>query len=212
MRKSGDTQKAVYNYIKEFIALNSYPPTVREIGAALGLKSTSTVHMHISKLAEKGLIICNPSKQRSITLPESSRKHTVSSSAQMQTVPLVGNVAAGTPILAIENVHDYYSIPKHLLRGADNTEVFMLKIQGESMIEAGINDGDIIIVHRGMAVDNGEIGVVRVSGESVTLKRVFFEKNNKIRLQPENSSMQPIIVKANDTEIVGKLIGLYRQY
>lgn len=212
MRKSGDTQKAVYNYIKEFIALNSYPPTVREIGAALGLKSTSTVHMHISKLAEKGLIICNPSKQRSITLPESSRKHTVSSSAQMQTVPLVGNVAAGTPILAIENVHDYYSIPKHLLRGADNTEVFMLKIQGESMIEAGINDGDIIIVHRGMAVDNGEIGVVRVSGESVTLKRVFFEKNNKIRLQPENSSMQPIIVKSSDTEIVGKLIGLYRQY
>ncbi len=212
MRKSGETQKAVYNYIKEFIALNSYPPTVREIGAALGLKSTSTVHMHISKLAEKGLIVCNPSKQRSITIPESSRKHTISSSAQMQTVPLVGNVAAGTPILAIENVHDYYSIPKHLLRGADNTEVFMLKIQGESMIEAGINDGDIIIVHRGMAVENGEIGVVRVSGEAVTLKRIFFEKNNKIRLQPENSSMQPIMVKASDTEIVGKLIGLYRQY
>ena len=136
MRKSGETQKAVYNYIKEFIAINSYPPTVREIGAALGLRSTSTVHMHI----------------------------------------------------------------------------FMLRVQGQSMIEAGINDGDIIIIHRGMSVESGEIGVVRVSGESATLKRVFYENGSKIRLQPENSSMQPIIVDINDVEIVGKLIGLYREY
>lgn len=211
MRKSGETQKAVYNYIKEFIAVNSYPPTVREIGAALGLKSTSTVHMHITNLAEKGLIICNPSKQRSITLPEGviNRPH----NAHMQSVPLIGSVAAGMPILAVENVQEYYSMPKHLLKGADETEVFMLKVQGESMIEVGINDGDAIIVHRGIAVEHGEIGVVRVYGETATLKRVFYEKdNNKIRLQPENSSMQPIMVNASNVEIVGKLIGLYREY
>ena len=210
MRKSGETQKAVYNYIKEFIAVNSYPPTVREIGAALGLKSTSTVHMHITNLAEKGLIICNPSKQRSITLPEGAINRP--QNAHMQSVPLIGSVAAGMPILAVENVQEYYSMPKHLLKGADETEVFMLKVRGESMIEVGINDGDAIIVHRGIAVEHGEIGVVRVCGETATLKRVFYEKNDKIRLQPENSSMQPIMVNASDVEIVGKLIGLYREY
>ena len=210
MRKSGETQKAVYNYIKEFIAINSYPPTVREIGAALGLRSTSTVHMHISNLAEKGLIICNPSKQRSITLPEGTNDRAVNT--HMQSVPLVGNVAAGIPILAVENIQEYYVMPKHLLKGANDTEVFMLRVQGQSMIEAGINDGDIIIIQRGMSVESGEIGVVRVSGESATLKRVFYENGNKIRLQPENSSMQPIIVDINDVEIVGKLIGLYREY
>ena len=210
MRKSGETQKAVYNYIKEFIAINSYPPTVREIGTALGLRSTSTVHMHISNLAEKGLIICNPSKQRSITLPEGTNDRAVNT--HMQSVPLVGNVAAGIPILAVDNIQEYYVMPKHLLNGANDTEVFMLRVQGQSMIEAGINDGDIIIIHRGMSVESGEIGVVRVSGESATLKRVFYENGNKIRLQPENSSMQPIIVDINDVEIVGKLIGLYREY
>lgn len=208
MRKSGETQKAVYNYIKEFIAANSYPPTVREIGAALGLKSTSTVHMHISNLADKGLIICNPSKQRSITLPEAAANR----SAVTRSVPLVGNVAAGVPILAVENVQEYYAVPKSLLRGADDSEVFMLKIQGQSMIDIGINDGDIIIVNRGISVNSGEIGVVRVAGEAATLKRVFFEKDNKIRLQPENSSMQPMIIEMSDAEIIGKLIGLYREY
>ena len=111
-----------------------------------------------------------------------------------------------------ENIQEYYVMPKHLLKGANDTEVFMLRVQGQSMIEAGINDGDIIIIHRGMSVESGEIGVVRVSGESATLKRVFYENGNKIRLQPENSSMQPIIVDINDVEIVGKLIGLYREY
>lgn len=210
MRKSGETQKAVYNYIKEFISVNSYPPTVREIGAALGLKSTSTVHMHLSNLAEKGLIICNPSKQRTITLPENAFKHTADT--DMQSVPLVGYVAAGMPILAVESIQDYYLMPKHLLKGAEENEVFMLTVHGQSMIEAGINDGDTIVVHRGMAVESGEIGVVRVSGEDATLKRVFYEKNDKIRLQPENSGMQPIIVNIKDVEVIGKLIGLYRQY
>ena len=130
----------------------------------------------------------------------------------MQSVPLVGNVAAGIPILAVDNIQEYYVMPKRLLKGANDTEVFMLRVQGQSMIEAGINDGDIIIIHRGMSVESGEIGVVRVSGESATLKRVFYENGNKIRLQPENSSMQPIIVDINDVEIVGKLIGLYREY
>ena len=130
----------------------------------------------------------------------------------MQSVPLVGCVAAGMPILAVESIQDYYLMPKHLLKGAEENEVFMLTVHGQSMIEAGINDGDTIVVHRGMAVESGEIGVVRVSGEDATLKRVFYEKNDKIRLQPENSGMQPIIVNTKDVEIIGKLIGLYRQY
>ena len=209
MRKSGETQNAVYEFIKRFIAENAYPPTVREIGAALGLRSTSTVHMHITKLAEKGLIVLNPSKQRSITLPGTG---TQVKNTHVQSVPLVGNVAAGTPILADDNVQEYYSMPKSLLKGGDATEVFMLKINGESMIEAGINNGDTIIVHKGISVEAGDIAVVRVFGESATLKRIYFEKGNKVRLQPENSSMQPIIVDINDVEIVGKLIGLYREY
>lgn len=209
MRKSGETQNAVYEFIKRFIAENAYPPTVREIGAALGLRSTSTVHMHITKLAEKGLIVLNPSKQRSITLPGTG---TQVKKTHVQSVPLVGNVAAGTPILADDNVQEYYNMPKCLLKGGDATEVFMLKINGESMIEAGINNGDTIIVHKGISVEAGDIAVVRVFGESATLKRIYFEKGNKVRLQPENSSMQPIILDKSDVEIVGKLIGLYREY
>ena len=209
MRKSGETQNAVYEFIKRFIAENAYPPTVREIGAALGLRSTSTVHMHITKLAEKGLIVLNPSKQRSITLPGTG---TQVKKTHVQSVPLVGNVAAGTPILADDNVQEYYSMPKSLLKGGDATEIFMLKINGESMIEAGINTGDTIIVHTGISVEAGDIAVVRVFGESATLKRIYFEKGNKVRLQPENSSMQPIILDKSDVEIVGKLIGLYREY
>ena len=128
----------------------------------------------------------------------------------MKKIPILGRVAAGIPILAIENYDGYVDFPASMARGKSN--LFALRVIGESMIEAGINDGDIIIIHRGMSVESGEIGVVRVSGESATLKRVFYENGNKIRLQPENSSMQPIILDKSDVEIVGKLIGLYREY
>lgn len=210
MRKSGETRNKVYAFIAHYIEANSIPPTVREICAALDIRSTSTVHMHITKLANDGLISINPSKQRSITLP---KKDTADkSNTEMRTVPLLGNVAAGLPILAVENIREYYSVPQKLLRGAGSDEVFMLEVHGQSMINVGINDGDTIVVHNGIAVEQGDIAVVRVEGESATLKRIFYEKDNKIRLQPENSTMQPLIYNRADVEIIGRLIGLYRKY
>ncbi len=208
MRKSGKTQAAVYEFIKLFIEENAYPPTVREIGAAVGLKSTSTVHAHLNNLAEKGMIAWNRSKQRSITLTERKK----APARRLRSVPLVGSVAAGQPILAEDNIQDYCPLPASMLRGAGENEVFMLRVQGVSMIEAGINDGDLIVVHRGMAAGNGDIVVARVARETATVKRFFIEKDNMIRLQPENHEMQPIFVEAEEVEIIGKLIGLYRQY
>lgn len=208
MPKLGETQSAVYTFICECIKTNGLPPTVREIGAAIGLKSTSTVHMHLQNLAAKGLIILNPSKQRSITLPQHAKKESVS----LRSVPLVGNVAAGIPILAEENIEDHIPLPDSFLRGKGQNEVFALNVRGESMIEVGIFDGDMIIVDKGLDIRQGDVVVARVSGETATVKRLFFEKGEKIRLQPENHSMEPIIVDAKDVAVDGKVIGLIRKY
>lgn len=204
MQKLGKTQRAVYEYICNYIKENGIPPTVREIGAAVGLKSTSTVHMHLQNLAAKGLIVLNPSKQRSITLPKGA--------AQNMGVPLVGNVAAGQPILAEENIQDYIGIPDSFLRGRSAGEVFALSVRGESMIEIGIHDGDTIIVDKGAQAVEGDIVVARVCGETATVKRLYFEREQKIRLQPENRNMEPIWVDAADVAIDGKVIGLIRRY
>ncbi len=208
MPKLGETQSAVYAFICECIKVNGIPPTVREIGAAIGLKSTSTVHMHLQNLAAKGLINLNPSKQRSITLPQREEPVFFNTRA----VPLVGNVAAGLPILAEENIEDHIALPDSFLRGKGHNEVFALNVQGESMIEIGIFDGDMIIVDKGLDVRQGDVVVARVSGETATVKRLFFEKGQKIRLQPENHSMEPIIVDAKDVAIDGKVVGLIRKY
>ncbi len=209
MPKLGKTQKAVYEFICIYIEENFIPPTVREIGAAVGLKSTSTVHMHLQNLAAKGLIILTPSKQRSITLPKSAAP--VSAMSGMS-IPLVGSVAAGQPILAEENIQDYLSVPESFLRGRRPGEVFALNVQGESMIEIGIRDGDTLIVDKETEVFEGDIIIARVSGETATVKRLYFEKEEKIRLQPENQSMEPIIVDASDVAIDGKVVGLIRKY
>ncbi len=209
MPKFGKTQKAVYEFICIYIEENFIPPTVREIGAAVGLKSTSTVHMHLQNLAAKGLIILTPSKQRSITLPKSAAP--VSAMSGMS-IPLVGSVAAGQPILAEENIQDYLSVPESFLRGRRPGEVFALNVQGESMIEIGIRDGDTLIVDKETEVFEGDIIIARVSGETATVKRLYFEKEEKIRLQPENQSMEPIIVDASDVAIDGKVVGLIRKY
>ncbi|MBS5879503.1 MAG: transcriptional repressor LexA [Clostridium sp.] len=209
MPKLGKTQKAVYEFICIYIEENFIPPTVREIGAAVGLKSTSTVHMHLQNLAAKGLIILTPSKQRSITLPKSAAP--VSAMSGMS-IPLVGSVAAGQPILAEENIQDYFSVPESFLRGRRPGEVFALNVQGESMIEIGIRDGDTLIVDKETEVFEGDIIIARVSGETATVKRLYFEKEEKIRLQPENQSMEPIIVDASDVAIDGKVVGLIRKY
>ena len=158
MPKLGKTQKAVYEFICIYIEENFIPPTVREIGAAVGLKSTSTVHMHLQNLAAKGLIILTPSKQRSITLPKSAAP--VSAMSGMS-IPLVGSVAAGQPILAEENIQDYLSVPESFLRGRRPGEVFALNVQGESMIEIGIRDGDTLIVDKETEVFEGDDAVAQ---------------------------------------------------
>lgn len=177
MPKLGKTQKAVYEFICIYIEENFIPPTVREIGAAVGLKSTSTVHMHLQNLAAKGLIILTPSKQRSITLPKSVAP--ASAMSPGMNIPLVGSVAAGQPILAEENIQDYLSVPESFLRGRRPGEVFALNVQGESMIEIGIRDGDTLIVDKETEVFEGDIIIARVSGETATVKRLYFEKGEK---------------------------------
>lgn len=210
MKRLGKSQQAVYDYIRKYIQENTIPPTVREICAAVGLKSTSTVHMHLKNLAEMGLIKQHPSMQRSITL--CGEVPTPSNNAPLyRDLPLVGSVAAGQPILAVENIQEYISLPVSLLHGAEQDEAFMLRISGESMIGAGIQNGDMIVVHSGLKAENGDIVVARVCEDSVTVKRIFFEKD-KIRLQPENPSMEPIYATYDDVAVVGKVVSLFRRY
>jgi len=206
MRKKAEgltrTQQRILEYLKDYINENSFPPTVREICSGLNIKSTSTVHTNLKKLSESGQIKYTPSTRRSITLCTQSGEGTVP-------VPLVGDVAAGQPITAIENIVDVYNLPKSMLRGAKENDVFMLTVRGDSMIDIGILDGDMIIVNNSLSVHNGDVAVVRVNGDTATCKR-FFREKDKIRLQPENSSMQPIIAGLDEVEIIGKVVGLYR--
>ncbi len=205
MKSLGKTQQAVYDYICEFIQDHAFPPTVREIGAAVGLKSTSSVHSHLKGLSDKGYIKLNPSMQRSIALTQTAIPYDV------QPVPLVGTVAAGQPIFAEDNIQEYLPLPASLLHGAEQDGVFLLGVEGESMIDAGMFSGDMILVHSGISVNNGDIVVARIGGDTATVKRVYFEKPN-IRLQPENTNMEPIYAPYADVAIVGKVIGLIRRY
>lgn len=209
MKKLGKSQQAVYDFIRQYIKENSIPPTVREICAAVGLKSTSTVHMHLKNLAQMGLIRQNPSMQRSITLCEPLEQR--GATPACRELPLVGAVAAGTPILAVENIQEMIPLPSALLHGAKADEAFVLRIRGDSMIDAGIHNGDLIIVHSGLKAENGDIVVARVGEDTATVKRVFFEQD-RIRLQPENASMEPIYANYADVVIAGKVISLLRRY
>jgi repressor LexA len=204
MKGLGKTQQAVYDYIRSFIEERSFPPTVREIGAAVGLKSTSSVHSHLKGLSDKGYIRLNPSMQRSITLTQTNV-------SQAQAIPLVGTVAAGQPIFAEDNIQEYFPLPSSLLHGAQTDEAFLLRVSGESMIDIGMFDGDMIVVHSGISAGNSDIVVARIGGDTATVKRVFYEKD-RVRLQPENTSMSPIYARYDELEIVGKVIGLIRQY
>ena len=208
MSKFGTTQAAVYRYIEQYVAENGIPPTIREICAALELKSTSTVHIHLKNLVEKGLIDQSPKKRRSITVAN----ETLARKNSARLVPVVGRVAAGVPILAEQNIQEYFLLSPALLRGAQENEAFMLRVRGESMIEAGIHDGDHILVHNGLSVKNGDIVVAMVRSEEATVKRFYKNQDGTVRLQPENSAMPPIVVDQSEVEIIGKLIGLYRKY
>lgn len=190
-------------YIKSEIQRQGYPPAVREICKGVNLKSTSTVHGHLEKLESKGYIRKDPTKPRAIEILDKEddflliKKKTVD-------IPIVGKVTAGSPILAVENIEDTYPVPVELVEGHD---VFLLKVQGESMIDAGILDGDLVLVKEQKSANNGEI-VVALLEDEATIKR-FYKEKSRIRLQPENQFMSPIY--ADEVSILGKAIGLFRR-
>jgi repressor LexA len=196
-----DKQSEIYNFIKDQIQLKGYPPAVREICLAVGLKSTSTVHGHLERLEKKGYIRRDPTKPRAIELIKDSvtRKELID-------IPIIGKITAGQPILAVENVEDTFTLPLNFTK--TKNELFMLRVSGSSMIEAGILDGDLAIIEKVNTCKNGEIVVALIENEA-TIKRFFKEKGH-IRLQPENSTMSPIIVE--DCSILGILVGIYRNY
>jgi repressor LexA len=194
-------QVEIYEFIKSQIKEKGYPPSVREICAAVGLKSTSTVHGHLERLEKKGLIKRDPTKPRTIEVVENSLNR-----KEMINVPILGTITAGLPILAVENIEDTFPLPVNYVKS--NKDLFILKVSGESMIEAGILDGDFSIIEKSNSANNGEIVVALIDNEA-TLKRFFKEKDH-IRLQPENKNMSPIIVP--ECQVIGKLVGIYRQY
>ncbi len=193
-------QQEILDYIKESILKRGYPPSVREICEAVHLKSTSSVHSHLETLEKNGYIRRDPTKPRTIEITDDSFGLT---RRELVNVPLVGSIAAGQPILAEQNIENYFPIPVEML---PNQEVFMLRVKGDSMINVGIFDGDQIIVKRQSTARNGEI-VAALVDDSATVKR-FYRENGHYRLQPENDTMDPIIV--NEAEVLGVVIGLFR--
>lgn len=195
-------QMEIYEFIKEQLKEKGYPPSVREICSAVGLRSTSTVHGHLERLEKKGLIRRDPTKPRAIEIMENNIYK-----KELLNIPVVGTVTAGMPILAVENIEDNFLIPIEYVKASSN-ELFILTIKGESMIDAGIFDGDLAIIEKSSAAENGDIVVALIDNEA-TIKR-FYKEKDYIRLQPENKTMDPILVK--DCQIIGKIVGLYRQY
>ena len=195
-----DKQREILEYIKKEILNRGYPPTVRDICEAVNLKSTSSVHSHLETLEKNGYIRRDPTKPRAIEIVDDNFNFTRREFAK---VPLIGQVAAGQPLLAVENIESYFPIPTEFM---PNAESFMLKVKGESMINAGIFDGDNILVEKCDNVHNGDI-VVALIDDSATVK-TFYKEDGHIRLQPENDTMDPIIVP--DCKIVGKVFGVFR--
>ena len=200
-------QEEILNFIKQEILAKGYPPSVREICEAVTLKSTSSVHAHLESLERKGYIRKDPTKPRTIEVVDDSFNVLRS---EIISIPMIGRVAAGVPLLAEENIEGYFPIPAEFM---PNNEAFILTVHGNSMVNIGILDGDMIIVERKSTASNGEIVVALVADEAssepaATVKR-FYKEDGYIRLQPENDTMEPLIV--NDCEIIGKVIGLYRK-
>ncbi len=197
MRASEENQRRILDFIRREIEEKGYPPSVREICAAVGLKSTSTVHAHLNQLEKQGLIRRDPTKPRALEVLDNSV-------ARARSVPLVGKVTAGLPILAIENIEDYLSLPTNAL----GEGLFCLRVQGESMIEMGILDGDVIVVRQQSTAENGEVVVAMIEDEA-TVKRIYYEPH-RVRLQPENRYMEPIY--APSVQVLGKVVALWRQF
>ena len=204
MNDSTKRQAEILTYIKKYIVAHGYPPTVREIGKDLGVSSPATIHTHLSNLENKGFIKKEETKNRAIELLVDNEFEMKQESSVE--VPLLGKITAGSPIEAIERPNEYFSLPAYLI--PKNKEVFTLLVNGESMINAGILDGDIVIVERTSTARNGEIVVAMTDENEVTLK-TFYKESNYFRLQPENDTMEPIIL--SNVSILGKAIGLYRK-
>lgn len=204
MEKLTGRQSFILQVIKKLIAKNGYPPTVREIGEEANLSSPATIHFHLSKLEEKGYIKKGDNKNRTleVLVPNEYLKE----KENVVNVPLLGKVTAGTPIEAIETPDEYFSIPTNLI--TTKNDVFTLKVSGESMINVGIYDGDILIVERRNTARNGETVVAMNENNEATVK-TFYKEDGYFRLQPENDTMEPIILK--ECTILGKVIGLYRK-
>ena len=203
MTKISKRQQAIMDFIKSEVNQKGYPPSVREIGTAVGLASSSTVHGHLARLESKGYIRRDPTKPRAIEILDPEGLEAIKPG--VLNVPLVGKVTAGMPITAIENIEEYFPLPETFGTADDN--IFMLEIVGESMIEAGILNGDYVIVKQTSSAQNGEIIVAMTEDDEATVKR-FFKEKNYFRLQPENSSMDPIIV--DNVSVLGKVVGVYR--
>lgn len=199
-----EKQIAILNYVKKYIVSHGYPPSTREIGAAMGLRSPATVHVHLKKLADAGLIRKTGSKFRTIEIL--GENEYAQQNEELIKVPLLGKITAGSPIEAIEQPGEFFSLPANLV--PNHETIFTLKVSGESMIEAGIYDGDIVIVQKQSIARNGEIVVAMTDENEVTLK-TFYKEVDHIRLQPENKTMAPIIL--DNVTILGKAIGLYRK-
>jgi len=217
MDKLKDRERKILNYMKEEIRQKGYPPTVREICAAVGIKSTSTAHKDIESLVRQGYLVKDPSKPRALMVvdPEVEKKEPVKNSSlsaydreDIADVPVIGRVAAGTPILAEQNIEDTFPVPARFVNGGTN---YMLRVRGESMIEAGIMDGDLILVQQQDTASNGEIVVAMIDGfESEATVKTFYNEGTHIRLQPENHTMSPILVQ--DVKILGKVKGVFRYF
>lgn len=200
--KISNKQREILEYIKHEILNKGYPPAVREICEAVDLKSTSSVHSHLETLEKNGYIRRDPTKPRAIEIIDDNFNLT---RREVVNVPLLGNVAAGQPLLAVENIENYFPIPVEFM---PNAEAFMLHVKGESMINAGIYDGDQILVQKQSDARNGDI-VVALVDDSATVK-TFYKENGHFRLQPENDTMDPIIVE--NCEILGKVFGVFRLF
>ena len=199
-------EQKILDFMKDTIKRKGYPPTVREICEACNIKSTSTVHKDIESLVNKGVLVKDKSKTRALVIVDDDEK--IKERVDVVDIPVVGNIAAGTPILAEQNIEEYFPVPARMISKGTN---YMLNVRGESMIDAGIFDGDYILVEEANEARNGEMVVAMIDGfESEATVRTFYKEDGHIRLQPENSSMSPIIV--NDVKILGRVKGVFRYF